>query len=108
MKRNGKYRFSLQFPALSEQQVAVGEMLERLGNRKSSVIVAAVFEYVQARPDIIALYSSRRLQKKKSENTTEPTTPLHTDKLSAPQEGTNFGSSESSLVCMLDNLSLFN
>ena len=31
MKKDGKYRFSLQFGADSEEQVKAGELLERLG-----------------------------------------------------------------------------
>ena len=42
MRRNGKYRFSLQFPAETEEQIQAGELLERLGNRKSAVVVAAL------------------------------------------------------------------
>ena len=42
MKKDGKYRFSLQFSADSEEQVRAGELLERLGNRKSAVVVAAL------------------------------------------------------------------
>ena len=52
MKQNGKYRFSLQFPAESNDQVCVGEFLERLGNRKSAVIVAALKEYLSNHPEL--------------------------------------------------------
>ena len=48
MKKNGKYRFTLQFPADTEEQIQAGELLERLGNRKSTVLVAALYEYLQA------------------------------------------------------------
>ena len=50
MRKNGKYRFSLQFPAETEEQIQAGEMLERLGNRKSTVVVAALGEYLAAHP----------------------------------------------------------
>lgn len=50
MKKNGKYRFTLQFPAETEEQIQAGELLERLGNRKSAVLVAALYEYLQAHP----------------------------------------------------------
>lgn len=50
MKKNGKYRFNLQFPAETEEQIQVGELLERLGNRKSAVVVAALGEYLTAHP----------------------------------------------------------
>lgn len=54
MRKNGKYRFSLQFPAETEEQIQAGELLERLGNRKSAVVVAALGEYLVAHP---ALFS---------------------------------------------------
>lgn len=52
MKQKGKYRFSLQFPAESNDQIYVGEFLERLGNRKSAVIVAALKEYLSNHPEL--------------------------------------------------------
>ena len=45
MKKDGRYRFTIQFPAHSESQLAVGELLEKMGNKKSSIIVDAVFIY---------------------------------------------------------------
>lgn len=42
MKRDGKYRFSLQFSDTTEENRVVGELLERMGNRKSTLIVDAV------------------------------------------------------------------
>ena len=51
MKKNGKYRFSLQFPNESEVQKTVGDFLERMGNRKSSFIVLALWEYLQNHPE---------------------------------------------------------
>lgn len=52
MKKNGKYRFSLQFSAVSDEQIQVGEFLERLGNRKSAVVVAALTEYLTSHPEL--------------------------------------------------------
>ena len=52
MKKDGKYRYSLQFGSESEQEIRAGELLERLGNKKSSVIVAALNEYIVAHPDL--------------------------------------------------------
>ena len=49
-RKNGKYRFTLQFPADTEEQIQAGELLERLGNKKSAVLVAALCEYLQAHP----------------------------------------------------------
>lgn len=42
MKRDGVYRFNLQFPADTQEHIRVGEVLERLGKRKSSLVVVAL------------------------------------------------------------------
>lgn len=52
MKKDGKYRFSLQFGTDSEEQVRAGELLEKLGNKKSAVVVAALNEYLISHPDL--------------------------------------------------------
>lgn len=52
MKKEGKYRFSLQFGADSEEQIKAGELLEKLGNKKSAVVVAALNEYLKSHPDL--------------------------------------------------------
>ena len=52
MRKDGKYRFSLQFPETTEENQMVGELLERMGNRKSTLIVAAVGEYLQHHPEL--------------------------------------------------------
>lgn len=52
MKKDGKYRFSLQFGMNSAEEVAVGELLEQLGNRKSVIVVAALNEYLQKKPEL--------------------------------------------------------
>lgn len=35
MKKDGKYRYSLQFGMSSEEEIRAGELLESLGNKKS-------------------------------------------------------------------------
>lgn len=52
MKKDGKYRFSLQFGADTEDQIKVGELLEKLGNKKSSFVVMALNEYLSAHPEL--------------------------------------------------------
>lgn len=52
MKRDGKYRFSLQFGSETRKQVQAGELLERLGNRKSAVVIAALNAYIAAHPEL--------------------------------------------------------
>ena len=54
MKKDGKYRYSLQFDDSSEENRQVGEVLEKLGNKKSTVIILAVTEYIKANPEITA------------------------------------------------------
>lgn len=52
MKKDGKYRFTLQFGADSEEQIRVGEFLESLGNKKSAVMVDVLNEYLLSRPEL--------------------------------------------------------
>lgn len=52
MKRDGKYRFSLQFPDTTKENRTAGELLERMGNRKSSLIVDAIGEYLLHHPEL--------------------------------------------------------
>ena len=52
VKRDGKYRFSLQFGSETREQVQAGELLERLGNRKSAVVIAALNAYIAAHPEL--------------------------------------------------------
>ena len=54
MKRDGKYRFTLQFPADTERRIQAGELLEQLGNRKSAVVVAALCEYADKHPELLS------------------------------------------------------
>ncbi len=54
MKKDGKYRFTLQFGADSEEHIRVGELLENLGNRKSLVIITALNEYLNAHPEVLS------------------------------------------------------
>ena len=71
MKKDGKYRYSLQFSNEPERNYQVGEFLEQLGNRKSAVIVTAVYEYMQTHP----------IQAKSSKIKVQIDTPIHKEKL---------------------------
>ena len=51
MRTQGGYRFSLQFAAETEEQIRAGEFLERMGNRKSAIVVNAISHYLDANPD---------------------------------------------------------
>lgn len=52
MIKDGKYRYTLQFGMDTEEEQRAGNFLERLGNRKSSVIVAALNEFLQNHPEL--------------------------------------------------------
>ena len=57
MRKDGKYRFTLQFSADNEDQIRVGELLENLGNRKSTIIVSALSDYIDTHPELQSDYS---------------------------------------------------
>ena len=46
MKKGNVYRFSLQFSADTEPGICAGELLERLGNKKSALVVKALNEFI--------------------------------------------------------------
>ncbi len=52
MKRDHIYRFSLQFRADTASRIRAGECLEKLGNKKSAVVVAALNEYLERHPEL--------------------------------------------------------
>lgn len=54
MKADGKYRFNLQFPAETKEQIQVGELLERAGNRKSAIVIDALCLYLQNHPELLS------------------------------------------------------
>ena len=106
MKRNGKYRFSLQFPALTEQQIKVGDALERMGNRKSSVIVKALLEYLDNHPAFLSDIQPKTKKGKAHSSSTLPARHVCTPS-KKQQDSLGFTSSDETISSMLDNLSLF-
>lgn len=52
MKQNGMYRYCIQFRAHTESEIRAGELLEKLGRKKSAVIVAAFLEYMENHPEL--------------------------------------------------------
>jgi pyruvate/2-oxoglutarate dehydrogenase complex dihydrolipoamide acyltransferase (E2) component len=50
MKKDNGFRYTLQFPAKTEEQRQVGALLEGLGSKKSALIVRAVAEYAARHP----------------------------------------------------------
>jgi len=53
MRTKNGFRFSLQFPAGTAEQQQAGEFLERIGSKKSSVVVQALTDYLQKYPDLL-------------------------------------------------------
>lgn len=53
LRKDDKFRFSLQWGSDTEEKVQVGLLLEQLGNRKSDFIVMAVADYVQRHPEVV-------------------------------------------------------
>ena len=53
MRIDKGYRYTLQFPACTIDQQRAGEFLERVGSRKSCVIVQALTDYLQKHPDLL-------------------------------------------------------
>ena len=53
LRKADKYRFSLQWSGDTQERVAAGELLEKLGNKKSDFIVLAIWEYLQRHPEAL-------------------------------------------------------
>ena len=49
MKKDGKYRYSLQFGMSSEEEIRAGELLESLGNKKSKTAAGGYGSCVKRR-----------------------------------------------------------
>ena len=54
MRRDDKYRFSLSWGRDTAEKIAVGDLLKKLKNRKSDLIVQAVWEYIGNHPEVMA------------------------------------------------------
>ena len=54
MRRDDKYRFSLGWGRDTAEKIAVCDFLEKLKNRKSDLIVQAVWEYIGNHPEVMA------------------------------------------------------
>lgn len=121
MKKDGKYRFSLQFGTETEEQVQAGELLERSGNRKSQIIVAALNEYMISHPELQNPYCKIevKLTSTSAYNRTDIEQLVRTlveEKLASAQasnvvqgDGDNEDSSisDEDIAVMLDNINIF-
>ena len=54
MRRDYKYRFSLSWGRDTAEKIAVGDLLEKLKNHKSDLIVQAVWEFIGNHPEVMA------------------------------------------------------
>ena len=120
MKKDGKYRFTLQFGSDSQDKICVGEFLERLGNRKSQVVVGVLHEYLLTHPELrqhsdkIVVKISPDYDIKMLEQIVQnmiehrlSSTQMPTDaKVESAQQLQNV--SDEDVAQMLDNLELFN
>ena len=52
MFTDNKYRFTLQWGIGSEEKVLAGQLLEKLGNKKSEFVIMAVAEYIRTHPEV--------------------------------------------------------
>ena len=52
LRRDDRFRFSLQWSADTEEKARVGTLLERIGNKKSDFIVMAVVDYLERHPEM--------------------------------------------------------
>ena len=120
MRKDGKYRFTLQFGADSEDQIRVGELLEKLGNRKSMIIVSALSDYINAHPELQSGYSRievkvapafdrNQMERLIRSIVEEKLSELHTTETiaDASMSGTS-EALEEDITKMLDNLDMFN
>ena len=115
MKNESQYRFNIQFTARTDDEVRAGEFLNSLGRRKSTIIVAAVIEYLNHHAELssnpnhmrVSTVSADQLEAKiraiieeklaniPSDNGNRPTPPMETDQMS------------NDIADMLDDLELF-
>lgn len=122
MKKDGKYRYTLQFSSDSEEQIRVGELLENLGNRKSAVIVSALSEYLNVHPEIqpdhgkievkvTSTFNPERLEQLVRDIVERKLSNFHItekgDLPNAPISGAS-GALEEDIAQMLSNLDVFN
>jgi hypothetical protein len=47
------YRYCIQFRAHTDSEIRAGELLEKLGRKKSAVIIAALLEYMDNHPELM-------------------------------------------------------
>ena len=114
MKKDGAYRFNLQFSADTAERIRAGELLEKLGNKKSSVIVPALNEYLERHPELqtealrIQIKEADALRKEKLEDMIRQ---IVREQIGVPNEEQlqeiPADSLEEDVARMIDNLDIF-
>ena len=126
MKKDGVYRYSLQWAENTAEKIRAGELLEQLGNRKSAVIIAALNDYMDAHPELcsekgsievkVSGYDRRQIEeiirsmmKEQSVMIAERTDEkMSTDHQTEDDVSDYNDMLEDDIARMLDNLDLFN
>ena len=105
MRRQGVYRFSLQFPGDTEERVRAGELLERLGNRKSAVVVAALNQYLDQHPQLESPAAKAAVSREQLEQLVREI--LEERMAALPQAGPSPEEEDPGISQMLENLDAF-
>lgn len=126
MRKDDKYRFSLQWGSDTQERIAAGDFLEKLGNKKSDFIVLAIWEYLQRHPQAvmpgakikittqatltreqILLDIKNAVKTYMEEHSMVSLVEMPNDKMPASSNNSATVPSETDLLSMLDNLSVF-
>lgn len=115
MKNESQYRFNLQFTARSDDEIRVGEFLSTLGRRKSSIIIAAVIDYLDSHPELssessriqVSTVSADQLEVKIRTIIEEKLSSIQVVPKNATLQATEVEQISSDIVDMLDDLELF-
>lgn len=108
MRRQGVYRFSLQFPGDTEERVRAGELLERLGNRKSAVVVAALNQYLDQHPQLESPAAKVKIQTQAAVSREQLVREILEERMAAlPQAGPSPEEEDPGISQMLENLDAF-
>lgn len=120
MLSGDKFRFCLQWGSDTSEKIMAGQLLNRLGNKKSEFVVHALAEYVQAHPESAApsgklqisvhpVQSEEQLQSMVKQLAKAAVEELMAGMAIVPAADAGpTGPSQEDLNAMLDNLTLFN
>lgn len=122
LRKDNRFRFSLQWGNDTQERVLAGEFLEKLGNKKSDFIVMAIWEYLQQHPEAMApgtkikimtqpLFSREQVLSEVRDlvraYVEEAKLAIPADNTSSAQEAKQTGPSADDLNDMLENLAVF-